>query len=96
MKIPEHMERDPHPFLDLNPYTFEADDPIDWFDFDSFPNDASHAAEIFVKCRARLLRTALLNRHVEDSHEINTRTIHHKSINSKRFLPGLCVPVQDF
>lgn len=28
MDIPEHMERDPHPFLDLNPYTFVGNNPI--------------------------------------------------------------------
>jgi len=28
MDIPEHLQRDPHPFLDLNPYTFVGNNPI--------------------------------------------------------------------
>ena len=28
MEVQEHMERDPHPFLDLNPYTFVGNNPI--------------------------------------------------------------------
>jgi len=32
MDILEHMERDPHPFLDLNPYTFVGNNPINNID----------------------------------------------------------------
>ena len=34
MEVQEHMERDPHPFLDLNPYTFVRNNPLSYFDPD--------------------------------------------------------------
>jgi len=39
MEVQEHMERDPHPFLDLNPYTFVRNNPlhfVDPFGLDSY------------------------------------------------------------
>ena len=32
MEVQEHMERDPHPFLDLNPYTFNNNNPLSYID----------------------------------------------------------------
>ena len=32
MEVQEHMERDPHAFLDLNPYTFVRNNPLKYFD----------------------------------------------------------------
>jgi hypothetical protein len=32
MEVQEHMERDPHPFLDLNPYTFCLNNPVNFID----------------------------------------------------------------
>jgi hypothetical protein len=34
MEVQEHMERDPHPFLDLNPYTFVLNNPVNYIDPD--------------------------------------------------------------
>ena len=34
MEVQEHMERDPHPFLDLNPYTFAFNSPLNAIDPD--------------------------------------------------------------
>jgi hypothetical protein len=32
MDIPQHMERDPHPFVELNPYTFVGNNPVSRID----------------------------------------------------------------